>query len=114
MPLQKRQLLTIKKPVKRIRHNHTRAIHGFVIGEPFSKWMTDARTPAPAGIGMPTKYFLPGRPGFRGCGLTLMLNRASLLAPQIRKMKHTKTPIWTICSCKWGRENTGNIRKPHI
>jgi hypothetical protein len=34
---------------------------------------------------MPTKNFLPGLPGFRGCGLTLMLNRASRLAPQKQK-----------------------------
>src|SRR6202021_3141835 len=61
-------------------------------GSPLEKWTTAAMTPAPAGIGMPTKYFLPGRPGFEGCGLLVMLNRARRLAPAIRNRKLAIAP----------------------
>ena len=44
-------------------------------------------TPAPAGMGIPTKYFFPGRPGFEGWGLVVILKRARRLAPAIKKQK---------------------------
>ena len=62
-------------------------LHQEPSGSPAEKWTTAAITPAPAGIGMPTKYFLPGRPGLDGWGLVVMLKRARRLAPAIRKAK---------------------------
>ena len=38
-------------------------------------YTTAATIAAPAGIGRPTKYFRPGRPGLLGFGSTVMLNR---------------------------------------
>src|SRR5579884_957984 len=61
-------------------------------GSPFEKWTTAATTPAPAGIGMPTKYFFPGRPGFEGWGLVEILKRARRLAPAIRNRKLAIAP----------------------
>src|SRR3954449_2054633 len=45
---------------------------------------TAATKPAAAGIGMPTKYFRSGRPGFFGIGLVCTLKRANLTAPHRR------------------------------
>src|SRR3954451_7832013 len=71
---------------------HTSDVHQEAIGSPREKCTTAAITPAPAGMGIPTKYFLPGRPGFEGCGLLLMLKRASRLAPAIRNRKLAIAP----------------------
>ena len=70
----------------------TSAVHHDAIGSPREKCTTAAITPAPAGIGIPTKYFLPGRPGLEGCGLLLMLKRARRLAPAIRNRKLAIAP----------------------
>src|SRR5580658_10042157 len=67
-------------------------VHQEVTGSPEAKWTIAAITPAPAGIGMPTKYFLPGRPGLDGCGFFAMLKRARRLAPAIRKAKQAIDP----------------------
>src|ERR1700689_3434135 len=71
---------------------HTMEVHKAATGSPAEKWTTAAITPAPAGIGMPTKYFFPGRPGFEGCGLLVMLNRARRLAPAIKNKKAAIAP----------------------
>ncbi len=54
--------------------------------------MVEARSPAAAGMGMPTKYFRPGRPGFRGSGSCEILNRARREAPLNRNRKHVNAP----------------------
>src|SRR5580658_7399035 len=69
-------------------------LHKEEIGSPPEKCTTAAITPAPAGIGMPTKYFFPGRPGFEGCGLLVMLKRARRLAPAIRNKNAAIAPNW--------------------
>src|SRR5579863_10708122 len=68
-------------------------------GSPPEKCTTAAITPAPAGIGMPTKYFLPGRPGFEGCGLLVILNRARRLAPAIKNKKLAIAPNCVSLTC---------------
>src|ERR1700689_3382661 len=73
---------------------HTMEVHKAATGSPAEKWTTAAITPAPAGIGMPTKYFFPGRPGFDGCGFVVMLKRARRLAPAIRNRKAAIAPNW--------------------
>src|SRR5947207_4193691 len=62
---------------------------------------------------MPTKYFLPGRPGFEGCGFLVMLKRANRLAPAIRKRKLATAPS---CSnfVRISPRSCGNCRNPHI
>src|ERR1700730_4244743 len=89
------------------------AVQVEVRGEPEEKCTTAAMTPAPAGIGMPTKYFLPGRPGFDGCGLLVMLKRARRLAPAIRNRKLAIAP-----NCSSLLYNSprfvGSSRNPHI
>ena len=50
--------------------NQTADHHQTASGSPLAKWTMAATTPAAAGMGIPTKYFLPGRPGFEGCGFT--------------------------------------------
>ena len=57
-----------------------------------------ASRPAAAGIGMPTKYLRPGRPGLRGCASWLMLKRASRETPPMRNRKQMKAPA---CSRFW-------------
>src|SRR5207253_4737059 len=88
-------------------------VHHDVIGSPSQRWTPAAITPAPAGIGMPTKYFLPGRPGFEGWGLLVILKRASRLAPAIRNRKLAIAP-----NCNSLLYNSpkleGNCRNPHI
>src|SRR6266545_3908401 len=88
------------------------AVHGEKIGRPAEKWTIAAITPAPAGIGRPTKYFFPGRPGFEGCGFLVMLNRANRLAPAIRKAKQKIDPSWTILVRISGSIVSGNSLKP--
>ena len=68
--LKNRHVLTIKNEQATISPHHKIACHQVSTGSPFEKCTTEARTPAAAGIGMPTKYFLPGRPGFEGSGFT--------------------------------------------
>src|SRR3984957_19880818 len=89
------------------------AVHQEAIGSPSEKCTTAAITPAPAGIGIPTKYFFPGRPGFEGCGLLVMLKRARRLAPAIRKRKLAMAP-----NCSSLLYNSprlvGNWRNPHV
>ena len=43
-------------------------------------------------VGMPTKYFRSGRPGFLGCASCEMLNRASRDTPPMRNRKQMKAP----------------------
>ena len=50
--------------------------------------------PAPAGMGIPTKYLRPARPGFLGSGFLLILKRANRAAPLIRNRKQTIPPKW--------------------
>src|SRR5271170_6100297 len=70
-------------------------LHSEEIGSPEEKCTTAAMTPAPAGIGMPTKYFFPGRPGLEGCGFEVMLKRARRLAPAMRNRKLAMAPSCT-------------------
>src|ERR1700692_3077564 len=82
-------------------------------GSPAVKCTTATIAPAPAGMGMPTKYFLPGRPGFEGCGLVVMLKRARRLAPAIRKRKLAMAPhcvrlLYQLCVLSMS--TTGGIR----
>src|SRR5579872_5808605 len=66
---------------------------------------------------MPTKYFLPGRPGFDGCGLLVILKRASRLAPAIRNRKLAMAPscVSLMCHCPcehgWGYAEGNGICK---
>ena len=64
---------------------------------PLKKCTVAASRPAAAGIGMPTKYFRPGRPGLRGCASWLILNRASRDTPPIRNRKQMNAPACTRC-----------------
>src|SRR5258707_1752698 len=86
--------MTIRYPRATTISIQVSAVHQEVMGSPMEKCPTAAITPAPAGMGMPTKYFLPGRPGFDGCGLLVMLNRARRLAPAIRNKKQAIAPNW--------------------
>src|SRR3954470_3566871 len=61
--LGKRHVLTSRKPVAKISSAQIADSHQIRIGSPFEKCTTEAITPAPAGVGMPTKYFCPGLPG---------------------------------------------------
>src|SRR5581483_6947566 len=89
------------------------AVHQEATGTPSARCTTAAITPAPAGIGIPTNYFLPGRPGLVGCGLLEILKRARRLAPAMRNRKLGVAP-----SCKSlvgisGLANGAIKRKPH-
>src|ERR1700730_1673710 len=61
-------------------------------GTPPWQGTTAAITPAPAGMGIPTKYFFPGLPGFDGCGFVVMLKRARRLAPAIKNKNAAIAP----------------------
>src|SRR6266566_7670337 len=89
-------------------------VHHDVIGSPSQRWTPAAITPAPAGIGMPTKYFLPGRPGFDGCGLAVMLKRARRLVPAMRKRKLAMAPNCPSLLNSWGANTAGNWWKPQL
>ena len=106
-------MLTIRYPTATTISIQVIAVHQEVMGSPSEKCTTAAMTPAPAGIGMPTKYFFPGRPGFEGCGLLVMLKRAKRLAPAIRNRKLAMAP-----NCKSLLYNSpkfvGSCRNPHI
>src|SRR6202451_2991783 len=69
-------------------------LHNEEIGSPPEKCTTAAITPAPAGMGMPTKYFFPGRPGLEGCAFVVMLHLGSRLAAAVRKRKLASSPSW--------------------
>src|SRR5882757_10277577 len=58
--LKNRQVLTMKNEHATISPHQSIACHQSSTGWPLEKCTTEARTPAAAGIGMPTKYFLPG------------------------------------------------------
>src|SRR5579862_4356052 len=88
-------------------------LHKELIGSPAEKCTTAAITPAPAGIGIPTKYFLPGRPGFEGCGLLVMLKRARRLAPAIRNKKLAMAPNCSSLLYSSPRL-VGSCRNPHV
>src|SRR5437588_6641116 len=91
------------------------AVHQYAIVSPPEKCTTAAITPAPAGIGMPTKYFFPGRPGFDGCGLVVMLKRANRLAPAIKNKKLAMAPSCTNLATSSDDDKTaGSWRNPHI
>src|ERR1700691_2225041 len=114
LKLLKRHVLTIRYAAATIKSNQVMAGQVAVTGEPEEKWTTAAITPAPAGIGMPTKYFLTGRPGLEGCGLEVMLKRGRRLAPAIRKRKLAMAP-----SCTRRPNISGGMagdisRNPHI
>src|SRR5581483_11333095 len=108
------QVLTIKYATSPIRHSHRADHHRDDIGTPSVKCTTAAITPAPAGIGMPTKYFFPGLPGLVGCGLLVILNLARRLAPAIINRKLAIAPSWTILAMIVSSEKNRSIRKPHI
>src|SRR5580765_6130159 len=93
--------------------DHATAVYGEIRGSPPKKCTTAAITPAPAGIGIPTKYFLPGRPGFEGCGLLEILKRARRLAPAIRNRKLAIAPNCTSLVDRSPRL-VGNCRNPHV
>src|SRR6202043_1436109 len=84
-------------------------LHSEAIGSPPEKCTTAATTPAAAGMGMPTKYFFPGRPGFEGCGLLVILNRARRLAPAMRNRKLAIAPNCVNLICH-SVSNTVGIR----
>src|SRR5216684_1948112 len=105
----------MRKDTARIMAIHIRASHQKLIGSPPLRCTVAAITPAPAGIGMPTKYFLPGRPGFDGLGLCWILKRASRLAPATRKTKDAISPN---CNTRAGnadapRSANQSQRNPH-
>src|SRR5216684_2707086 len=77
-----------------------KAVYQERIGSPSWKCTIAAITPAPAGIGIPTKYFLPGRPGLDGCGLEVMLKRARRLAPATKNRKHAMPPSCVSLMCQ--------------
>src|ERR1700689_2357816 len=84
-------------------------------GSPAVKCTTAAITPAPAGIGIPTKYFFPGRPGLDGCGFAVILNLARRLTPATRNKKLAMAPTCAILLTNSGEARiAGSSRKPHI
>src|ERR1700746_3961255 len=87
--LQKRHVLTIRYEIRTRKVSQSSVSHQRSIGAPSPKWTVAAIVAAPAGIGMPTKYLRPGRPGFFGWGFLLMLNRANRLAPAMTKRNVT-------------------------
>src|SRR6476619_5403357 len=91
----------------------TSDVHHDAIGSPREKCTTAAITPAPAGIGIPTKYFLPGRPGLEGCGLLEILKRARRLAPAIRNRKLAIAPNCSSLLFSSPRF-AGNCRNPQV
>src|SRR5256885_2293091 len=95
LKLGKRQVLTMRKEMATIRAPQVMESHHQVTGCPRVKCTTAATTPAPPGIGMPTKYLLPGLPGFEGCGFLVILKRAKRLAPAVRKIKLAIMPSCT-------------------
>src|ERR1700752_5303810 len=95
--------------------DHANAVYTDATGSPPEKCTTAAMTPAPAGIGMPTKYFLPGRPGFEGCGFVVMLKRARRLPPAMRKPKQAIVPrSITLMRMSAEIEAAGSRWKPQI
>src|SRR6185312_496550 len=111
----KRQVLTIRYETAITINNQATAIDQEKIGSPAEKCTTAATTPAPAGIGMPTKYFFPGRPGFEGCGFIAMLKRASRLAPAIKNRKLAIAPNCTsLLTTSVEVNKVESRRKPHI
>src|SRR5690349_4111629 len=91
----------------------TKDVHQDAIGSPREKCTTAAITPAPAGIGIPTKYFFPGRPGFEGCGLLVILKRARRLAPAIKNRKLAMAPNCSSLVYSSPRLD-GSWRKPQV
>src|SRR4029077_12182633 len=89
------------------------AVHQDMTGSPTERWTTAAMTPAPAGMGIPTKYFFPGRPGFDGCGFDVMLKRARRLAPAIRNKKLAMAPNCASLAKRPPALAAGNGRTPH-
>src|SRR5678816_3360843 len=92
LALQKRQVLTIRNPSTTTNAIHIGESHHTVMGAPEAKCTVAAMQPAPPGIGIPTKYFFPGRPGFDGWGFSEILKRASREAPAARNRKQTIAP----------------------
>src|SRR5438477_6520916 len=93
--------------------DHASAVYDDSNGSPAVKWTTAAITPAAAGIGMPTKYFFPGRPGFEGCGLLVILNRARRLAPATRNRKLAVEPRWVSLVTISGEKSAEICWNPH-
>src|SRR5260370_24882657 len=83
-------------------------------GSPPVKCTTAAITPAPAGIGIPTKYFLPGRPGLEGWALWGILKRANRLAPAIKNKKLAMAPSWISLVRLSELDHAVSCWKPHI
>src|SRR6185312_15438655 len=109
-------VLTMRKATMTTSAVQTSASHQKLMGWPEVRWTVEAITPAPAGIGMPTKYFLPGLPGLEGCGFTWILNRASLLAPATRNKKDANKPRCLTHSTigPVSKSASTNQRNPHI
>src|SRR5437016_12598037 len=125
LKLAKRQVLTIRNAVAMISAPQMSDVHHCVTGSPPAKCTTAAITAAPPGMGIPTKYFFPGLPGFEGCGFFAMLNRVSRLAPAVRNMKRATNPNWPIyLAGSWlslltqcygsTRLDDGKQRQPHV
>src|SRR5581483_12338589 len=104
----------MRKPVRKTNAAHTSDIHQLKSGAPLVKWTVAAITPAPAGMGIPTKYFRPGRPGLEGCGLFWMLKRARRLAPAMRKAKLATAPNCTTRESASVPASEPRVRNPHI
>src|ERR1035438_3707090 len=102
LPDQKRQVLTIRKPLSPTKTSQRMATHHAGTGMPQNRWTVEARKPAAAGMGMPTKYFRPGRPGLRGCASWLMLKRASRETPPMRNKKQMNAPACCKSRRNWG------------
>src|SRR5947207_2141558 len=92
--LKKRQVLTMRKPMAKINAIQATVTPQARTGSPPARCTMEAMTPAPAGIAIPTKYFLPGRPGLEGCGFSWMLKRARRLAPATRYRNVITPPSW--------------------
>src|SRR5580692_5825399 len=92
LKLWKRHVLTMRYPAATMMSIQVMQLQSEEIGSPPEKCTTAAMTPAPAGMGIPTKYFFPGLPGFEGCGFNAMLNRAKRLAPAIKNRKLEMEP----------------------
>src|SRR5207237_9565439 len=95
LKLGKRQVLTMRNEMATMSAPQVMESHHQVTGWPRVKCTTAATTPAPPGMGMPTKYFLPGGPGFEGCEFLVMLKRARRLAPAVRTLKLAIMPSCT-------------------
>src|SRR5579862_1891781 len=99
-------LLTIKNP-RTPTITSQRRLHGQSGTDHLMQWTSAAITPAPAGMGRPTKC-LRSLEGFP----VSTLNRASRAAPQIRNAKVTTQPVLRKYSTHWLPKISSTGRTP--